>query len=129
MRHHEITIRKPTYFVLASLDDEPLCGRAIIGRAEELSAGQVRLATGALYMALDRLTAAGYVSPVSEETVGGRVRRYYGLTDAGRCALRAQAPRHELAARMVTEAGHPEAVAGIVVVGGRVRVGGKASTA
>jgi PadR family transcriptional regulator, regulatory protein PadR len=82
-------MREPTYFVLASLLRGPLHGYAIIKRAEQLSDGRVRLATGTLYTALDRLTADGYVRLVSEETVGGRVRRSYGLTEGGASALRA----------------------------------------
>src|ERR1700684_3360400 len=51
--------REPTYFLLASLLDGPLHGYAIIQRAAELSDGRVRMATGTLYTALDRLTAEG----------------------------------------------------------------------
>lgn len=96
-------MREPTYFVLASLLDGPLHGYAIIKRSQELSGGRVRLATGTLYTALDRLTAEGYVRLVSEEIVNGRARRSYGLTDAGATALRAEAVRMAEAARIVTE--------------------------
>ena len=95
-------MREPTYFVLASLLGGPLHGYAIIKRAEELSGGRVRLATGTLYTALDRLTADGLVRLVSEETVGGRIRRTYGLTEGGATALRAEAQRMAEAARIVT---------------------------
>ncbi|HEY6275183.1 MAG TPA: PadR family transcriptional regulator [Streptosporangiaceae bacterium] len=95
-------MREPTYFVLASLMSGPLHGYAIIKRAGELSAGRVRLATGTLYTALDRLTAAGYVRLVREEMVSGRIRRSYGLTEAGSAALRAEAQRMAEAARLVT---------------------------
>jgi PadR family transcriptional regulator, regulatory protein PadR len=95
-------MREPTYFVLAALLAGPLHGYAIIKRAEEMSEGRVRLATGTLYTALDRLTDEGLVRLVSEETVGGRVRRYYGLTDDGSAALRAEALRMAEAARLVT---------------------------
>jgi PadR family transcriptional regulator PadR len=95
-------MREPTYFVLASLLRGPLHGYAIIKRAEQLSDGRVRLATGTLYTALDRLTVDGYVELVSEETVGGRVRRSYGLTEDGAAALRAEAIRMAEAARVVT---------------------------
>jgi len=61
-------MREPTYFVLASLLAGPLHGYAIIKRAEELSGGRVRLATGTLYTALDRLSAEGRVQLVSEKT-------------------------------------------------------------
>jgi DNA-binding PadR family transcriptional regulator len=97
-------MREPTYFVLASLLDGPLHGYAIIKRTGELSGGRVRLATGTLYTALDRLTADGHVELVSEETVAGRVRRSYGLTEDGAAALRAEAQRMAEAARIVTGA-------------------------
>ena len=95
-------MREPTYFVLASLLDGPLHGYAIIQRAEHLSGAQVRLATGTLYTALDRLTDEGYVRLVSEEIVAGRIRRSYGLTDDGAAALSAEARRMAEAARLVT---------------------------
>jgi len=96
-------MREPTYFVLAALLSGPLHGYAIIKRAEEMSNGRVRLATGTLYTALDRLTAEGCVRLVSEELVAGRVRRSYGLTDEGSAAVRAEAQRMAEAARLVTD--------------------------
>jgi PadR family transcriptional regulator PadR len=96
-------MREPTYFVLAGLLDGPLHGYGIIKRAAELSDGRVRLATGTLYTALDRLAAEGYVRLVSEEIVNGRARRTYGLTDAGTAALRAEADRMARAAQVVTQ--------------------------
>ena len=98
-------MREPTYFVLAALLRGPLHGYAIMKRAGELSGGRVRLATGTLYTALDRLTVEGHVELVSEERVGGRVRRTYGLTEGGSAALRAEALRMAEAARLVTDSG------------------------
>jgi len=103
-------MREPTYFVLAALLDGALHGYAIIKRAEQMSGGRIRLATGTLYTALDRLTDEGCVRLVSEETVNGRIRRSYGLTDDGSAALRAEAARMAEAARIVTEAGRGAAV-------------------
>ena len=97
-------MREPTYFVLAALLEGPLHGYAIIKRAEDISGGRVRLATGTLYTALDRLTEEGYVRLVSEEMVAGRIRRSYGLTDDGATALRTEAQRMAEAARIVTGA-------------------------
>jgi PadR family transcriptional regulator len=97
----EPAMREPTYFVLAALLQGPLHGYAIMKRAEELSGGRVRLATGTLYTALDRLTAEGHIELVSEERVDGRVRRSYGLTEGGSAALRAEAVRMAEAARLV----------------------------
>jgi PadR family transcriptional regulator, regulatory protein PadR len=87
------------------LDDRIAGGYAIIQRAEHLSAGGVRLATGTLYTALDRLTAEGYVELVSEEIVNGRARRSYGLTPPGPGALRAEAERMAAAASLVADRG------------------------
>jgi PadR family transcriptional regulator, regulatory protein PadR len=95
-------MQEPTYFVLACLLDGPLHGYAIMQRARELSGGRVRLATGTLYTALDRLEAAGYVQLVGEEIVNGRARRSYRLTDPGAAALRAEAARMAQAAQIVT---------------------------
>src|SRR5258706_548799 len=86
-------MREPTYFVLASLLDGPLHGYAIIQRAEQLSGGRIKLATGTLYTALDRLAAEGLVELVREEIVNGRARRSYGLTPPGARALPAEAVR------------------------------------
>jgi DNA-binding PadR family transcriptional regulator len=113
-------MREPTYFVLAALLAGPLHGYAIIKQAEAMSHGRVRLATGTLYTALDRLTAEGYVRLVREELVAGRVRRSYGLTDEGSAALRAEAQRMAEAARLVTGDAAAPAVR---------RVGRKARTA
>jgi PadR family transcriptional regulator PadR len=95
-------MREPTYFILASLQDEPLHGYAIIKHAATLSGGRVNLATGTLYTALDRLTTEAYVRVVNEEVVNGRSRRYYALTTEGRAALQAEAIRLAAAARVVT---------------------------
>jgi PadR family transcriptional regulator PadR len=103
-------MREPTYFVLAALLDGALHGYAIIKRAEQMSGGRIRLATGTLYTALDRLTDEGCVRLVSEETVNGRIRRSYGLTDDGSAALRAEAARMAETARIVTEADRGAAV-------------------
>src|SRR5580704_8908277 len=105
MSRPRVQMREPTYFVLASLLDGPLHGYAIIQRTGKLSGGRVRLATGTLYTALDRLAAEGYVELVREEIVNGRARRSYGLTPPGAGALRAEATRMADAARLVTDRG------------------------
>jgi DNA-binding PadR family transcriptional regulator len=101
-------MRESQYFALVSLLGGPLHGYAIIQRAEELSGGRVRLATGTLYAALDHLTAEGDVEVVGEETVSGRVRRSYRLTPGGDVTLRAEAARGAESARLA-EAARPAA--------------------
>lgn len=98
-----LRMREPTYFILAALLEEPLHGYAIIKRVGELSRGQVRLAAGTLYAALDRLTTEELVRVVDEQVVNGRARRYYELTPSGRAALQAEATRMAEAARVVTD--------------------------
>jgi DNA-binding PadR family transcriptional regulator len=94
-------IRRSTYFVLAALLDGPLHGYAIIGRASELSDGEVRLSTGTLFGALDRLVESGFVQAGDEEKVEGRVRRSYTLTQDGHSALAVEAARLRSAASVV----------------------------
>ena len=77
-------LRPASYFVLASLLDGPLHGYAISARARELSDGGVRLTAGTLYGSLDRMAATGLLEIDREETVEGRLRRYYRITDDGR---------------------------------------------
>jgi len=95
-------MREPTYFILAALQDQPRHGYAIMERAEDLSGGRVKLSTGTLYAALDRLTGEQLVRVVDEQVVNGRARRYYDLTERGRQALVAEADRMAQAARIVT---------------------------
>ena len=94
-------LRPASYFVLASLLDGPLHGYAISTRATELSEGDVHLTAGTLYGALDRMAARGLVEVEREETVEGRLRRYYRITGGGRDAVVEEADRLASAARVV----------------------------
>jgi DNA-binding PadR family transcriptional regulator len=94
-------LRPASYFVLASLLDGPLHGYAIASRAEELSEGDVRLTAGTLYGALERMAGQGLVQADREETVEGRLRRYYRLSDQGRDAVMREADRLAAAAKVV----------------------------
>ena len=94
-------LRPASYFVLAALLDGPLHGYAISTRAAELSDGDVRLTAGTLYGALERMAARGLVEVEREETVEGRLRRYYRLTGGGRETVTQEADRLAAAARVV----------------------------
>jgi PadR family transcriptional regulator, regulatory protein PadR len=75
--------------ILAVLEEEPQHGYAVMEVLQARSGGALDLPTGTLYPALRRLERAGYVG--SEwSTVGGRKRRTYRLTAAGRHALAAE---------------------------------------
>lgn len=98
-----MALRSPTYFILASLSGEPLHGYGVAKRAETLSGGEVKLAAGTLYGALDRLVAEGMVEVDREEQVQGRRRRYYRITEAGTQVVAAEATRMREAANVVTK--------------------------
>lgn len=82
-----------TFQILTALVDGPLHGYGIIQEVEHLSAGRTHLKVGTLYGALDRLTGEGLLVLDHEETVNGRLRRYYRLTDAGAQVLTEEAER------------------------------------
>ncbi|HEV7494913.1 PadR family transcriptional regulator [Baekduia sp.] len=94
--------RTPSYFALAALIDGPLHGYAIVRRAAELSDGAVRLSTGTLYALLDRALEGGLITAGEPYVEGGRQRRDYALTPAGRTALDAEAQRLAHASRTVS---------------------------
>jgi PadR family transcriptional regulator PadR len=97
-----VEFRTPSYFALAALIDGPLHGYAIVRRAAELSDGAVGLSTGTLYALLDRALEAGLITAGEPYVEGGRQRRDYALTPAGRTALDAEAQRLAHAARTVS---------------------------
>ena len=75
--------------LLATLEGEPKHGYAIIQALYAGSGGQVDLPTGTVYPALRRLETAGLVRG-NWSVVGGRRRRVYQLTGAGRRSLKAE---------------------------------------
>ena len=95
-------LRPPSYFALAALIDGPLHGYAIAQRARELSDGQVRLSTGTLYALLERALSESLVTAGEPYVQGGRQRRDYTLTPAGRALLADEAARLAHASRAVS---------------------------
>lgn len=69
--------------ILHHAAQEPLYGLAII---QELRRHGYDLGAGTLYPVLHGLEEAGYLIR-QQRTVGGRVRKYYAITPAGRRAL------------------------------------------
>ena len=82
-----------TFQILTALVDGPLHGYGIIQEVGRLSDGRTRLRVGTLYGSLDRLSGEGLLVLDREETVSGRLRRYYRLTDAGAQVLAEEAER------------------------------------
>ncbi|HEY6278735.1 MAG TPA: helix-turn-helix transcriptional regulator [Streptosporangiaceae bacterium] len=75
--------------LLASLEQGPRHGYAIMEALRAGSGGQLDLPTGTIYPALHRLERAGLVRAAWSEG-GGRRRRLYQLTPAGKRALAAE---------------------------------------
>jgi PadR family transcriptional regulator, regulatory protein PadR len=97
-----VELRPPSYFALAALIDGPLHGYAIAQRARELSDGRVRLSTGTLYALLERALSESLVTAGEPYVEGGRQRRDYALTPAGRALLADEAARLADASRAVS---------------------------
>lgn len=75
--------------LLATLEGGQQHGYAIMEALRLRSDGRIDLPTGTVYPALHRLERAGLVRG-RWSVVGGRRRRSYGLTPAGRRALHAE---------------------------------------
>ena len=88
-------MREPTFLILAALAAGPAHGYGVMQTVVELSEGRVRLRTGTLYAALDRLESDELIAVNGEEVVEGRLRRYYAITSRGRDQLSTQAERFE----------------------------------
>ncbi len=72
--------------ILATVAQEPGHGYLILQRLKERSSGAFELAEGTIYPALHRLERDGLLSS-SWATEGGRRRRVYRITRAGRSTL------------------------------------------
>ncbi|GAB3613980.1 PadR family transcriptional regulator [Humibacter ginsengisoli] len=96
-------LRDPALSILTVLAGGRRHGYAIIREAGEISEGRVRLKVSSLYAALDRLATDGLVCRAGDETVDGRLRRYFALTDAGEETLRVEAERLEARAAIARQ--------------------------
>ncbi|WP_271215369.1 PadR family transcriptional regulator [Streptosporangium carneum] len=94
-------VSEPMYYVLTALLDGPLHGHAIMKVVGELSGGRVKPSVGTLYGILERLGDRGLITVDREETVNGRVRRYFRVLESGRTVLEAEARRMQQAASLV----------------------------
>jgi PadR family transcriptional regulator PadR len=63
-------------------DNGQMYGYEITQRVKEASSGEIMLTEGALYPALHKLEADGFLETFTE-IVDGRVRKYYRLTEQG----------------------------------------------
>jgi DNA-binding PadR family transcriptional regulator len=90
---NERPLQEPTLLLLTALADEPRHGYGLIQEIDAISQGRVRMRTGTLYGALDRLAQQGLIRVEREEVVDGRARKVYALAEAGRDVLATETER------------------------------------
>jgi len=86
-------MQEATFLILTALAEGAKHGYGIIMDVQQISGGRVTLRAGTLYTALDRLRADRLITVDREESVDGRLRRYYRLTPEGTEVLAAEAAR------------------------------------
>lgn len=99
-RDKNLPLTETTYYILLALL-EPAHGYIIMQKVEELSEGNVRLAAGTLYGAIDSLLKLKFIMPVPSED---KRRKVYLITDKGREILKLDLERIKYMARITEEA-------------------------
>ena len=88
-RDKNLPLTETAYYILLALL-KPAHGYLIMQKVEELSDGQVRMAAGTLYGALEALLRQNFIKPV--QTDDSR-RKVYVITDEGKRILRLDCQR------------------------------------
>lgn len=88
-RDKRLPLTETVFYVLLALR-RPAHGYLVMSRVEQLSLGQVRLAAGTLYGALENLMKQGLIAPVPGEDPR---RKVYRITDVGLTVLERDAQR------------------------------------
>ncbi|WP_284645125.1 PadR family transcriptional regulator [Paenibacillus silviterrae] len=83
-RDKHLPLTETVYYILLALV-EPAHGYLIMQKVEELSGGQVRMAAGTLYGAVENLVKLKLIQPVASEDSR---RKVYAITDKGLEILR-----------------------------------------
>ncbi len=96
-RNKNLPLSEINFYILLALI-QPSHGYSIMQQVEELSQGQVRIAAGTLYGAIEILLKLRFIQPIQSDDPR---RKVYGLTDDGREILRMDMERMR---KMVSEA-------------------------
>ncbi|MBN1450483.1 MAG: helix-turn-helix transcriptional regulator [Anaerolineales bacterium] len=88
-------LREPTFLILLSLAPGPMHGYAILKEVKRLSEGRVKMSTGTLYGAIERLLEQGWIQRVDDPLLNetNRERKAYELTELGHKALNVEIAR------------------------------------
>lgn len=105
--------REVACLIVAALAGESQHAAEIVARVRDMSGGRVQLRAGTLFTVLDRLCADDLVTIESDEVVGSRLRRYYGLASAGRERRAEPAPLSLRPDLRVSDADRDEAAAAL----------------
>ncbi|WP_400163523.1 PadR family transcriptional regulator [Brevibacillus sp. TJ4] len=98
-RSKHLPLTETVYYILLALV-EPAHGYRIMQKVEELSGGQVRMAAGTLYGAIENLVKLKFIQPVASEDSR---RKVYAITDDGLNILRLDLERMQHMIRVTTE--------------------------
>lgn len=88
-RDKNLPLTETFYYILLALT-EPTHGYVIMQRVEELSDGQVRLAAGTLYGAVENLLNKGFITSIPSDDIR---RKVYVISERGKQMLRADYQR------------------------------------
>jgi len=99
-RDKNIPLTETVYYILLALL-EPAHGYLILQKVEELSDGQVRMAAGTLYGAIDNLLKLKFIEPVPSEDSR---RKVYVITETGKEVLQLDLERMKHMIRITEEA-------------------------
>jgi len=88
-RDKNLPLTETVYYILLALT-EPIHGYVLMQKVEELSGGQVRLAAGTLYGAIENLLKKGFIISVPSDDAR---RKVYAISQVGEQILRADYQR------------------------------------
>lgn len=83
-RNKNLPLTETVYYILLALF-KPAHGYLIMQKVEELSNGEVRIAAGTLYGAIENLLKLKFIQPVESDD---NRRKVYVITDEGKKVLR-----------------------------------------
>lgn len=92
----ELPLTPLTFQILLALADQERHGYGVIKEIERQSGGTMAPATGALYLAAQRLLDSGYIEESEDRPdpeLDDRRRKYYRLTSFGRSVAAAESKR------------------------------------
>ncbi|WP_238651882.1 PadR family transcriptional regulator [Paenibacillus piscarius] len=88
-REKHLPLTETVFYILLALI-EPAHGYLIMQKIEELSGGQVRMAAGTLYGAIENLVNLGFIEPTASDD---RRRKVYIITEQGKRILQLDVER------------------------------------